>query len=277
MKIDMIVLDLDGTLLTSEKTISERNYTALEQAAKRGVHIVPSTGRFYDGMPQVVRDLPFVRYVISINGAEIYDVRTRKVLYSSQIPMEQAEEVFDVLDTLPVVYDCFQNGWAWMAKEMYNTVDRYISDPTVLEMVQRLRTPVDGFRTWVRAHGIGVQKIQMFFADMDARAAAMSMLRYQFPDLNVTSSITNNIELNSPNAHKGAALLELCRQLGVDVRAVMAFGDGLNDVTMLRTAGIGVSMKNADVEVKAAADYVTDTNDNDGVAKAIWRFCFGRE
>lgn len=274
MKMDMIVLDLDGTLLTSEKQISPGNYAALERAAEQGVYIVPSTGRFYDGMPQVVRDLPFVRYVISINGAEIYDVQAHKALYSSQIPVEQAEKVFDVLDTLPVVYDCFQNGWAWMAKEMYNTVDRYIINPTVLEMVRQLRTPVDDFRMWVRQHGAGVQKIQMFFADMEARAAAMPMLRQRFPGLTVTSSITNNIELNSANAHKGAALLELCRQLGVDVRRTMAFGDSLNDVTMLCTAGVGVAMENADAEVKAAADYVTDTNDRDGVAKAVERFCF---
>ena len=68
MSIQMILLDLDGTLLTSDKRLSPGNRAALERAAARGVHIVPSTGRFYSGMPQVVRELPFVRYVVSING-----------------------------------------------------------------------------------------------------------------------------------------------------------------------------------------------------------------
>jgi hydroxymethylpyrimidine pyrophosphatase-like HAD family hydrolase len=87
----------------------------------------------------------------------------------------------------------------------------------------------------------------------------------------------NNIEINSGDAHKGAALLELCRHLNIDPAQAMAFGDGLNDVTMIKTAGIGVAMGNADPRVKDVADFVTDTNDNDGVAKAIRRFCFDKE
>ena len=74
--------------------------------------------------------------------------------------------------------------------------------------------------------------------------------------------------------HKGNALLKLCAYLNIDPSQTMAFGDGLNDVTMLKTAGIGVAMGNAAPQVKEAADFITDTNDNDGVAKAIEQFCF---
>ena len=90
----------------------------------------------------------------------------------------------------------------------------------------------------------------------------------------VTSSITNNIEINDKTATKGEALRFLCRHLGVDVRDTMAFGDGSNDMSMIQAAGIGVAMANADPALQAAADFVTDTNDADGVAKAIEKFCF---
>lgn len=272
-EIKIIVLDLDGTLLTSDKKISPRNSAALERAAERGIHIVPSTGRFYGGMPDIVRELPFVRYAITVNGAEIYDAREQKVLHRSEITPQQADEVFEVLDQLPVVYDCYQEGWGWMEKGFYDKAGDFIDDPRVLAMVKELRTPVEDFRGLIRQRGKGVQKIQMFFRDMDARAEALPMLRQRFPGLNVTSSIANNLELNSLDAHKGAALLELCRCLGVDPAQTMAFGDGLNDITMLQTAALGVAMENAYPEVKAAANFVTDTNDRDGVAKAIEQFC----
>ena len=271
--IKIIVLDLDGTLLTSDKKISPRNYAALEQAAEKGIHIVPSTGRFYDGMPAVVRELPFVRYAITVNGAEIYDAREDRVLHRAEMTPAQAEEVFAFLDTLPVVYDCYQEGWGWMEKSLYDRAGDFIEDPKVLSMVKDLRTPVEGFRELIRSRNRGVQKIQMFFKDMDKRAESLPLLRQRFPGLNVTSSITNNLELNSLDAHKGVALLKLCDILGVDPAQTMAFGDGLNDITMLQTAALGVAMDNAYPEVKEAANFITDTNDHDGVAKAIEQFC----
>lgn len=272
MAIQIILLDLDGTLLNSQKQISPANYAALERAAAAGVHVVPSTGRFYDGMPQVVRSLPFVRYAITINGAQIYDVRERRVLHSAQLSWKQAEAVYDVLDTLPVIYDCFMDGWGYMDIQFYQRIDAFITDPRVNQMVKALRHPVEDFRGYMRRQKRPVQKVQMFFRDMDRRAEAFPRLIERFPDLAVTSSITNNIELNERHANKGEALAFLCRHLGVDIRDTMAFGDGSNDRTMIEAAGVGVVMANGDAALRAAADYVTASNDEDGVARALERF-----
>ena len=93
------------------------------------------------------------------------------------------------------------------------------------------------------------------------------------PDIAVTTSVPDNVELNHIDAHKGAALRQLADYLGVPMSATMACGDGLNDVTMLRDAGLGVAMANACPEAKAAADVFTLSCDEDGVARAIERFC----
>ncbi len=274
MAIRIILLDLDGTLLTRDKQLSPANRGALERAAARGVHIVPSTGRFYQGMPTVVRELPFVRYAVTINGAQVYDGKEDAVLRRAEIAPAAAERVFDRLDTLPVIYDCFLDGWGYMDARHYGEIDRFISDPRVNRMVKELRKPVEDFRGFIRREGRPLQKIQMFFRDMDCRREALESLPRNLPDMAVTSSISNNIEINDKAATKGEALRFLCRHLGVDVRDTMAFGDGSNDMTMIRAAGIGVAMANADPALRAAADFVTDTNDADGVAKAIARFCF---
>ena len=88
MSVKIILLDLDGTLLTSDKQISPANRAALEEAAARGIHIVPSTGRFYDGMPAVVQELPFVRYVVTVNGAQVYDAEEKKILHRADIQVK---------------------------------------------------------------------------------------------------------------------------------------------------------------------------------------------
>ena len=273
--IKLIVLDLDGTLLTSKKTLSSENFAALEQAAAKGIYIVPCTGRFFKAMPECIRTLPFLRYAITVNGADIYDVEADKSLYSAPIAPQRADEVFAALDTLPVIYDCFQDGWGWIDQEFYKVCDKFSPPDMSREYIRSLRSPVENFRKTIRERGRGVQKIQMFFLDPQLRLKMLEEFPKWFPDLNVTASLSNNIEINSREAHKGNALLELCRYLRIDPSQTMAFGDGLNDLTMLQTAAVGVAMGNAVPKVKEIATCITDTNDNDGVAKAIRRICLG--
>ena len=112
--IRLIALDLDGTLLDSEKRLSAANRAALERAVSMGIEVVPATGRFYDGMPEVIRELPFVRYVITVNGAQVFEVKTRKNIYSADIELSEAIPFYEKLDTLPVIYDCYMDGWGYM-------------------------------------------------------------------------------------------------------------------------------------------------------------------
>ena len=273
MGIKMILLDLDGTLLNSGKQLSSGNRAALEQAAARGVHIVPSTGRFYAGMPQVVRELPFVRYVVTINGAQVYDAAEDRVLRRAEIPAADADRLFQRMEELPVLYDCFIDGWGCMDRRHYEQVERFVTDPVVRRLILELRRPVDDLRGWVQRTGVSVQKTQMFFRDTAYRDREMARFIQDFPDMSVTSSVPFNIEINARNASKGEGLRFLCRHLGIAPEESMACGDGSNDLSMLQAAGVGVAMANADPLLLAAAKYVTDTNDNDGVAKAVERFC----
>ena len=275
--IRLIALDLDGTLLTSDRQLTEENAAALERAAKEGIEIVPATGRFYRGMPQIIRDLPYVRYVISINGAQVYDVVQQKTVCGSEIPWQRAVSVMERLDELPVIYDCFQDGWGWMTQRLYDQIDRYTANFYTLDMLRRLRTPVPELKAWLKERGAGVQKIQMFFLDMELRAEMLRSLPEEFRDLFVSTAIVNNIEINSREATKGVALQKLAAHLGIPVEQTMAFGDDRNDLTMLEAAGIGVAMGNAAEEVRKAANYVTDDCNHSGVAHAMQHFLWENE
>ncbi len=272
MAVKVILLDLDGTLLNSHKTISPGNYAALERAAAMGVHIVPATGRFYEGMPEVVRNLPFVRYVVSVNGAEIYDAREKKVLHKEELEPGEAVAIYEYLSSLPALCDAYVEGWGYMDRSYYARIDEFATVPYVAKMLRELRTPVDDMKAFLREHK--AQKIMAFFNDMDRRAVELERVKTLFPNTAVSSSIANNIEVNAKKATKGGALLNLCAVLGVEVKDTMAFGDGSNDLTMIRNAGIGVAMGNAYPGLKEVADYVTLTCDEDGVGHAIEKFVF---
>ena len=274
MDIRLIALDLDGTLMGSDKRMSPRNRQALEQAAKAGVWIVPCTGRFYKALPAEVRDLPFVRYVITINGAEVYDRTYDRVLYRAEISPSVTEELFDYMDRLPVIYDCYQDGWGWMDQRFDPVLEEYLDDGTALDMVRNLRTPLQDFRQEMKKRNLPIQKTQMFFRreDLDIRKRELRAIAERFPQVAVSSAVYYNIEINSCDAQKGRALRELCANLGIDPACAMAFGDGLNDVSMLRDAGVGVAMGNAPDEVKAEANLVAPTNDEDGVAQIVEQY-----
>jgi Cof subfamily protein (haloacid dehalogenase superfamily) len=272
--IRIIALDLDGTLLNSNKELTQRNYRALEAAAARGIEIVPTTGRFYDAMPRVIRDLPFVNYAITINGAQVANVRTGAVLYRAEIPWQRAVELMTFLDTLPVVYDCFMDNAAFMTKTLQERIDEHTDDPHYRKMVRELRQGVPELKAFITEREQDVQKSQFFTMDMDLRARMLVEIPQRFPDLITTAALRHNVEINDIRANKGAAVLALAEHLGCGAEHVMAFGDGLNDLSMIEAAGMGVAMDNAFDEVKRCADYITDDCDHDGVAVAIEKFCF---
>ncbi len=275
--IRIIALDLDGTLLNSDKELTSGNLAALERAAKAGIEIVPTTGRFYGGMPEVIRALPFVRYAITVNGAQVADLRTGEVLYRSELPWEQAVEIMALLDGYPVIYDCYQDNAAWMTGAQKEHIDRIVSSPHYRVMLHELRRPVPELKQLLTQRRRGVQKVQFFTDQPQLRLDLMEELPRRFDDLCVSSSVSDNVEINQLHANKGEALLALANHLNIPRAATLAFGDGLNDLSMLREAGIGVVMSNAEDEVKAAAAHITLSCDEDGVARGIEKFCFDED
>lgn len=272
--IKLIALDLDGTLLTSNKQLSPTDAAALQRAADNGIHIVPTTGRFYGAMPEVIRNLPYVRYVISINGAQVTDLQTGAVLYRAEIPTARAISIMEMLDTYPVIYDCYMDNAAFMTASQKELIDSFAPDEHYRKMLHELRQPVPELKAYLSGKAHGVQKIQFFAQDMVLHRELLKSLPRRLPDIAVSTSVTNNIELNDLRAHKGAAVQVLASYLGIAIADTMACGDGLNDLSMIRTAGVGVAMENACPEIKATADYVTLSCDCGGVAHAIEKFCF---
>lgn len=276
-QIRLLAFDLDGTLLNSNKELTPRTREALSAAAEAGVELVPTTGRFFTGMPQAVRELPFVHYAITINGAQVYDIRKDCAVSRAEIPLETALAVMEFLDGFPVIYDCYQDNFGRMTRHMQQAAADFVPNPHALRMVRELRQPVGELKAYLRAQGRAVQKVQFFTPDDTLRLRLHDALQARFDTLAITSSMPCNVEINDVHANKGEAIASLCAYLGLPLSAAMAIGDGLNDRSMIKMAGLGVAMANAEPEILALADAATASCDEDGTAKAIERFCLGKE
>jgi len=274
--IKIIALDLDGTLLDSEKRLSDVNRDALAAVAAKGILVVPTTGRFFGMMPPAVRDLPFVRYAITVNGAQVYDRETDTAIVREELPLDKALAIMRFLDGFDVIYDCYQDNWGRMTKSMQDKAVEYAQDPHYVKMIREFRKPYPDLKEHLSGLGRDVQKIMLFAHDPAVRDSIAKDLATRFDGLAVSTSTFNNLEINAASAHKGRALERFAAHLGLALANCMALGDGLNDLSMVRMAGVGVAMANAAPEVLSAADYVTLSNDEDGVSAAIQHIIFNQ-
>ena len=276
MNIKLIAVDLDGTLLDSKKRLSGTNRQALAQCAQNGVWVVPCTGRTVSGIPGEIKTIPGIRYAITTNGAVIEDMEEKKVIDTRMLSKELALELLRFVDQYRVMYDPYIDRRGITEPRFFEHLPEYGLTPELQEMVRQTRDVYPNIIEFVERNNKPVEKINLFFDDMEERARVRTELEKR-TDILVTSSLYNNLEINSLDATKGAALARLAFYLGLKREETMAFGDGENDFSMIQEAGIGVAMKNGKEELLAAADYITDTNDEDGVAAAIHRLVFKTE
>ena len=280
MNVRLIAFDLDGTLLDDDKHLPAENLAALQAAHAQGIFLVPATGRILKALPEELLAPGLFRYFIFANGALVYDLQEQQALYRARIEPELAVRLCTYMDTLPVLYDCYRGDCGYMTQWMYDRAPEFFeTEPHILKLIKSLRRPVPELKQKLLEDRLPLEKLQMFFRPehMDERARQLELVPQLFPELIASSSLRNNIEINSARAGKGNALRALCGKLGLDALESVAFGDGLNDADMLRAAGRGCAMQNAVPAVKEAADVIVETNNEAGVGKEIFRLLRGAE
>ncbi len=268
MKIRLVAFDLDGTVLDDEKHVPEANRRALTACAGRGIWIVPCTGRVAAGIPKEVLDLG-VRYAITINGSTIEDLQQGRTLDRQLLDKETALAVMRLaMRHSDIMCDVYADGRGISEPRYYDHLEQFGISDRIVRMIRQTRTKVPDMLEYICRPQTEVNKINMYFADMRKKELLREQLK-SIPGILVTSSVVNNLEINDAGASKGPALKRLAAFLGIDVRETAAFGDGGNDYTMIEAAGIGIAMENGEEALKAAADYVTGSNNDAGVACAI--------
>lgn len=271
-RIRMIGLDMDGTLLTTEKELTEHTRGVLREAIDRGVVVLPATGRPLAGIPEEVLKFPGVRYAVASNGARIVDLKENRVIYEDLVPYETGRRVLEICSRYDSMLEIYYDGVGYAEEEKLKHLDEYVPRLPMARYIASSRLPVADVRAMHEERKAPTDKVQALFRTTEECKKAWKEVEKEIPDIEITGALSNNIEVNAKGVNKGRGLLILGQLLGIRREEIMAVGDGSNDIVMLREAGLGVAMENATDEVKAAADVITLSNDQEGAAAAIEKY-----
>lgn len=257
----LIALDFDGTLLRSDGTVGDRTQAALELAAAAGWLIVGATGR-PRALGEVVTDVvPIISHLVCLNGTQTIDLRAGAILVDHLLAHEEALDIAvrarRVIDDLGLAFDLVDGAQLWEA----GFEVRVPSSPLGLHAHDALADLRD-------ARAREVRKV-LAWSDTWGTTALTKRLADELHEFGVAHAGLAFAEIGRPGVSKATALDSLARQHGVPIGRCVAFGDARNDHEMLRWAGVGVAMGNADDETTALADETTATNDGEGIARWI--------
>lgn len=265
---DILFLDMDGTVLRKDKTVSARTCAALKAAQAAGVKLVVATGRTLKIAPPIIHELNF-DYAIISNGASIYDLKTGERVYHKQFNIEAARTLYELVHEDCNFIEFFADGEILLSKRAYELKDHREIPSWHIKYFAENDTPVwESEEAYLAAGAPGLEKIGLVRYDEEILHRVKKKLEATGL-FNITGSIARSMEINDNTCSKGVAITELCKRLGIDIARSAAMGDSTNDLTMLKAAGCGVAMGNAKPIVKEAADCLTATNEEDGVALFI--------
>lgn len=266
MNYKLLVLDLDGTLTNTKKEITTRNREILIQTQQQGTRLVLASGRPTYGIAPLADELQmsqFDGYILSYNGGEIIDWKSKEILYANVLP-----------DTvIPLLYECAKRNKLTILtydKECIvteNPEDEYVKKEAFLNRME-IRKSTD-FLTDIH---LPVPKC-LIVGDPDKLIAVESELSIRLQgQISAYRSEPYFLELVPLGIDKAQSLTVLLEKLDMKREEMVAVGDGYNDLSMIKFAGLGVAMANAQEPVKKAADYITLSNDEDGVAAVVERY-----
>lgn len=266
----LVAMDMDDTFLCRDKSISTANMQAVKDAISSGITIVPASGRAFSMLPREIRNCPGIRYFITANGARVRDFQDNRYLYSNLILYDTVLSLLDLEEAYGLIPEvCLEEVFYISEADEDNECCFY--DPSLAWFVRSMHTKVPSLREEVLHRRIGSEKMLAFFPDV----SKMDAFRLEAEDrfhVTVSTSVPGEFEITASGVSKGTALMALCEKLGIDRRETLAMGDSGNDEAMLRSAGFSVAMGNSDDSLISFSDFITDDCDNDGFAKAIYRF-----
>lgn len=279
--IRLIAIDMDGTLLSPDHTISEINKQAILDAQAKGIEVVIATGRAYQEALEPVQREGLDLALICLNGAEVRD-NIGNLIAATYLLADDIDKIITILETYEIDHQLFIDKTVYV-KDIQDQIDTFVQlaeaagqTPDVEEIREEVESRVargviqivDSFDNLLRENSNQLYKVFGTSYNRENLDAARIELK-KIPSLAVTSSGAGNLEITSIDAQKGLALTAFAKALHIPMEQVMAIGDNYNDLSMMERAGKSVAMGNAPDAIKAACDEVTETNEHNGVGVAI--------
>ncbi|CAM2076108.1 MAG: Hydrolase, Cof family [uncultured Clostridium sp.] len=281
--IKLIASDMDGTLLNDDHMISEENLKAIRKAQEMGRHFTIVTGRDYGAVKSYLEECDLKCECILSNGAEYRDVNGN-VIESVYMNKESVKIAFDILNEAGLYIQLMTNKGSYITNKESDKkaiFDRFklfnpkMTEEEVKKFIEKFHKErgmkeIDNIYEILESN-VEILKIVTFDKDEKLIARLKDKLRESTSDLAVASTFSNDIEISDIEAQKGLILAKTIKKMGIDKSEVIVLGDSFNDYSMFTEFENSYAMENAIPEIKKIAKYITDTNNNDGVAKAIYK------
>lgn len=275
MSIELLAVDLDGTILNNDHlTVSPENVAAMRAAIEKGVLLVPATGRARGRLPEFLQTLSGIRYLITSNGAKLTELATGKTLYENTLQEDTVAALFGALKQLPLYIELYAGGNCYTDQSREPYFQQLPLPYQRRTMMSKNRICVPDLPGFLRERNLAVEKLNLPFLLPEQREPVSKILD-AVPGIAVTSSLAQNAEINAAGCNKGNALAFLCGHLGIPAEKVMALGDNGNDVALLEFAGISAVPSNAADCAKAVSRVFPVTNEENFGAMAIQEFILG--
>lgn len=263
MEIKFIATDVDGTLvMDNHMTIPQVNIDAIKQAKKEGIITAISTGRTKVATIEASKALGGVDYLVLSNGAVIMDGKTDEIIYSNYFPTDTIEKVINIIEKYPIIYEIYADGKGYVNQY---TNDNYFDIKALpydflVEYIKILET-TDDVLELVRSRN--VEKININQVPKEYIESVTAELK-EIPSLVFSAGFDGNMEIVVKGSDKGSAIKRIVDKLNIQPENIMAFGDSLNDATMLKYAGVSYALLSGKDAAKNAAKNITKAGNNEG-------------
>ena len=263
----LLALDLDGTVLTNDKRITKPVRDALEKAASMGIIVLPASGRPFSSLPDELFTLTGLNYVITSNGAAVYHLGRREKCYERCLQRETIEQILSFFPDYAGI-EASMDDITYIDRSVLEMPEHFHLSERTASYLRATRTGVDDIRTFLQKR-CAFDCIDIIYPSGNEEAELMQKLTRTIPGIYVTSSVPGLLEISRARGGKCEGLMWAQEQFSILPEEMISFGDGFNDLEMIRHAGLGVAMENGHPLLKEAADLIAPSNEEDGVAVVL--------
>lgn len=274
LRYKLIALDMDGTLLKSDKSLDPATIRDIQEASGQGIEVVYCSGRGVMELTAYVAQLPCIRYAVCMSGALVYDLREQRSIFSQTISGEFVREIVKMAAKYDAMAHFLREDESIVRKDqVIRMADFHMG--IYQSMFEKLTKRVEDMETEALRYD-SIPKVNVYFRSARDREEAYEALKHL--PLSFAFAEGASLEMNAKGVTKASGLQALAMHLGIGMTETVGIGDADNDRAMLEAAGLSVAMENAAEDIKALCDVVTSDNDHNGVGEAIRKYCLaGRQ
>ena len=286
----LVAVDLDGTMLDSYGQVTENTKAVIQKTIEKGTDIIIASGRPIDSIKTIAKEIGSNKYFIAGNGALIYDIQKNEVLYEKYMKKEKVLEIIKICEENSIAYNVYTDKTILATSLKYNVLYYHKENlkkqeekrthinivENMYEYIQKMKeekflkiTICDDSKTVFQSIIRKLEKIKDIEI-LDVSHMSRKVIEQGTEEIPIEYYYT---EISSKDVDKWCAIGFLIEKLNIEKEDVIAIGDNVNDKKMIEEAGLGIAMGQSMPQLKELADYVTSSNTEEGVAKAIEKFC----